>query len=120
MPAECANQPQLKVRSLPVKVGPVEEPLSLGVDSEGAITASGGNPPDVDAADWNPVTGEPLSKSSSSSKKLSLGAVAGIIVGVVAVFVAGVAAVAVSRKRRSACSATGLAAARAGTSSSSR
>lgn len=120
MPAECASQPQLKVRSLPVKVGPVEEPLTLGVDPEGAITASGGNPPDVAAADWNPVTGEPLPRPSSSNKKLSSGAVAGIVVGVVAAFVAGVAAVAVSRKSSSARSAAGLAAARAGTSSSSR
>ena len=119
VPPECANQPQIAVRTLPVKVGPVGEPLSLGVDEAGAITASGGNPPDVDAADWDPVAGRPLSQSSSSkSKKLSSGAVAGIVVGAVAAFVALVAAVAVSRKRRAARSVAGLAAARAGTSSS--
>lgn len=97
VPPECANQPQLKVTSIPVKLGPVEEPLSLGVTEDGAITASGGNPPGVD--DWNPVTGEPMMKSTTS-KKLSSGAVAGIIVGVVVVFVAGVAAVVASKKKR--------------------
>lgn len=118
---ECSSQPEVKVRSLPVKAGPVEEPLSLGVDGDGAITASGGNPPGVAAADWDPVAGEQLSTSSSkSSRKLSSGAVAGIVAGVVAAFLAGVAAVAVSRKRRARASAAGLAAARAGTSSSSR
>lgn len=117
VPPECAGQPQLTVRNLPVKVGPVGEPLSLGVDSDGAITASGGNPPDVDAADWDPVAGQPLASSKSSPSKLSSGAVAGIVVGAVAVFVAGVAAVAVSRKRRAARSVAGLAAARAGAAS---
>lgn len=121
VPPECANQPQLPVKTLPVKVGPVGEPLSLGVNEDGAITASGGNPPEVDAAEWDPVAGKPLSKSSSSgTKKLSSGAVAGIVVAAVAAFVALVAAVAVSKKRRAARSAAGLVAARAGTSSSSR
>ena len=119
VPPECANQPEVKVRSLPVKTGPVEEPLSLGVNEDGAITASGGNPPGIDADDWDPVTGEQLSSSpSKSSKKLSSGAVAGIVVGVVAAFLAAVAAAAVSRKRRARAGAAVLAAARAGTSSS--
>ena len=71
----------------------------------------------VDAADWDPVAGQPLASSKSSPSKLSSGAVAGIVVGAVAVFVAGVAAVAVSRKRRAARSVAGLAAARAGAAS---
>ena len=120
VPPECSNQPQIKVKTLPVRLGPVEEPLSLGVSEEGAITASGGNPPDVDASEWDPVTAERIDSSSSSSKssKLSSGAVAGIVVGAVAVFAAGAVAVAVSKKKRAARSAAGLAAARVGTSSS--